>query len=216
MGDNYETLHGRQVRKNPQLLDAEGIFDLLRTSKPKWRVIASVLPTEQDASIDGAMFLAAIDEGILSPIDSRKALAVWASCACKLPSRIKPKADYAHGHPAGLSHVCNARQCAGSAEGVRELAGVLQRSFLLSRFHLFAYNDDDLRLAQIWLVWEAWDRLFEATNETAATWTRALPGVVAELRSIAMRNAIHAATSTGVVSNPPRRRCDAMGGRPQI
>ena len=206
MSDDFETQHGRRVWKNPTPLDAEGLFDCLRTSKPKWRVIASMMPVEQDASIDAATFLAAIDEGVLSPTDSRKSSAVWATCACKLPSRIKPKSDHAHGHSAGLGHVCNMRQCARSAVGVRELAGVLRRSGLLSRFHLYTYNDDDLRLALTWLVWEAWDRLFEAADDTAAVWAQALPGVVAALRSIAMRNAIRAATSPDALTIEPRRR----------
>jgi len=206
MSDDFETLHGRRVWKNPTLLDAQGVFDCLRTSKPKWRVIASILPVEQDASIDAATFLAAIDDGVLSPIDSRKSSADWATCACKLPCRVKPKSDYAHGHSAGLGHVCNVRQCARSAEGVRELAGVLRRSCLLSRFHLYSYSDDDLRLALTWLVWQAWDRLFEAADDAAVAWAQALPGVVAELRAIAMRNAIHAATSPDACITTPRRR----------
>ncbi len=68
------------------------------------------------------------------------------------------------------------------------------------------YNDDDLRLALTWLIWAAWDRLFEAADDTAAVWAQALPGVVAELRSIAMRNAIHAATSPDACITTPRRR----------
>lgn len=205
MSDNFETVHGRQVWKNPGALDDGDIFYRLRTSRPKWRAIASIHPAELDAAIEAATFLAAIEEDVLCPVDDRRSLASWGRCTCKLPSHIKPKVDYLRGHSAGLAHVCNVRQCASSAEGVRELVGLLRRSQLLSRFHLYTYDEEHLRLGLTWLVWSAWDRLLDAADGTGAAWAQALPGVVAELRAIVMRNTIRATTTPNAFTNNQAR-----------
>ena len=93
-----------------------------------------------------------------------------------------------------------------SAEGVRELVGLLRRSNLLTTFHFYIYTDEDLVLALTWLLSQAWDRLFEAVDDAAEAWAHRLPTVVAELRSIAMSNLIHAEASPEKSTAPPRQR----------